>query len=160
MIIFSSDSLNAYFANNLLYVRYSFSSPVSFISRFAFLSSTCVFHHKSKNKILFEISEPNFDIWVINDVASSDWVSDEYESDAYPPILLILCEISSTCCKIILNCLDVIFEFSFDLFFSNFFAWFSKSLICFWNEGLFGFFANSDKFHLPNSYSAIIFNIL
>ena len=28
--------------------------------------------NKAKNKILFEISEPNFDICVINDVASSD----------------------------------------------------------------------------------------
>ena len=61
-MIFSSDSLNAYFANNLLYAKYSFSSPVSSISLLAFLSSTFVFHHKSKNKILFEISEPNFDI--------------------------------------------------------------------------------------------------
>ncbi|KEQ55956.1 hypothetical protein AAA799N04_01636 [Marine Group I thaumarchaeote SCGC AAA799-N04] len=96
LMILSSGSLSEYFAISLLCARYSESSPASLINRFAFFSSTCVFHHKSKKRILFEISEPNFDILVINDVASSDWVSEEYERDAYPPILLIFSEISST----------------------------------------------------------------
>ncbi|MBS1268431.1 MAG: hypothetical protein MAG458_01160 [Nitrosopumilus sp.] len=127
LIIRSSGSDNAYFANSLLCSKYSFNSPVFFMSLFAFFSSTWVFHHKSKNKILFEISAPSFDIFVIRDVASSDCVLDEYDNDANPPILLIFSEIFSTCCKIFSNSFDVILGFNFDFIFSNFVACFSNS---------------------------------
>ena len=75
--ILAKYSLSEYFAKSLLNLRYSENWPADLINRLAFFSSICFFHHKSKNSNLFSISEPNFEIRVSNDVASSDCVFSE-----------------------------------------------------------------------------------